>query len=136
MLEHRERSAELNQCKRPVIGIAVHLMERERRSLSTGFNLQKGGCLVCITRAKSKKASKGITDVLIITSHGRGGNQDRKRRDKLTPSRTLILVSSIASSTLSMFKGNKIVDGGKAAKKNPSMLLNWASDYNQHSTKV
>ena len=74
------RAAELNQCKGLVIGRAVHLMERERKSLSTGFNLQKGGCRVCITRAKSKRASKGITDVLITTSNGSGGNQGRKRR--------------------------------------------------------
>ena len=49
-----------------------------------GFNLQKGGSIVCITRAKSKRAAKGITDVLIIASKGSGGNQDRKRRENIS----------------------------------------------------
>ena len=75
-----ENNRELNQYKRPVIGRAVHLMERERNSLSMGFNLQKGWCTVSITRAKSKRASKGITDVLITTSNGSGSNQDRRKR--------------------------------------------------------
>ena len=86
MLEHRERAAELNQCKRLVIGRAVHLMERERKSLSMGFNLQKGWCIVRITRSKSKRASKGITDVLITTSNGSGGKQDRKGRRNISAS--------------------------------------------------
>ena len=81
-----ESSGELNQCKRPVIGRAVHLMESERKSLSMGFNLQKGGCIVRITRAKSKRASKGITDVLLTTSNVSGGNQDRKWRRNISAS--------------------------------------------------
>ena len=44
-----------------------------------------------ITREKSKRASKGITDVLITTSNGSGGNQDRKKKRNISAKQLYIV---------------------------------------------